>query len=87
MSVSGRFPADFGYKLRLAELAKEPMVLMQGLSDLCLYIGKYMFDPDFTLAARLKVEEIFQKTFHEACYYCYLELLGIPGEFITQRDT
>lgn len=66
----GDSPADFGYKLRLAELAKEPMVLMQGLSDLCLYIGKYMFDPDFTLAARLKVEEIFQKTFHEACYYC-----------------
>ncbi|MEE7084638.1 MchC protein [Escherichia coli O6:H1] len=82
----GDSPADFGYKLRLAELAKEPMVLMQGLSDLCLYIGKYMFDPDFTLAARLKVEEIFQKTFHEACYYCYLELLGIPGEFITQKE-
>jgi hypothetical protein len=22
------------------------MVLMQGLSDLCLYLGKYLFDPD-----------------------------------------
>ncbi|EEM1820016.1 MchC protein [Salmonella enterica subsp. enterica] len=81
----GDYPDDFGHQLRLAELVKEPMVLMQGLSDLCLYIGKYMFEPDFTLVARLKVEETFQKTFHEACYYCYLEQLGIPTEFIPQE--
>ena len=81
----GDYPDNFGHQFRLAKLVKEPMVLIQGLSDLCLYIGKYMFDPDFTLVSRLKVEETFQKTFHEACYYCYLEQLGIPTEFLPQE--
>ncbi|MBT1569990.1 MchC protein, partial [Klebsiella pneumoniae] len=81
----GDYPDNFGHQFRLAELVKEPMVLIQGLSDLCLYIGKYMFDPDFTLVSRLKVEETLQKTFHEACYYCYLEQLGIPTEFLPQE--
>lgn len=81
----GDYPDNFGHQLRLSELVKEPMVLMQGLSDLCLYLGKYLFDPDFTLVARQKVEETFQKTFREACYYCYLEQLGIPTEFIPQE--
>ncbi|MDH8270600.1 MchC protein, partial [Klebsiella pneumoniae] len=47
----GDYPDNFGHQFRLAELVKEPMVLIQGLSDLCLYIGKYMFDPDFTLVS------------------------------------
>ncbi|PJR64097.1 MchC protein [Raoultella sp. T31] len=81
----GDYPDNFGHQLRLTELVKEPMVLMQGLSDLCLYLGKYLFEPDFTLVARQKVEETFQKTFREACYYCYLEQLGIPAEFIPQE--
>ncbi|ECP6610984.1 MchC protein [Salmonella enterica] len=81
----GDYPDDFGYRLRLAELQKEPVVLIQGLSDLCLYLGKYLFDPDFTMVARQKVEETFQKTFHEACYYCYLEQLGIPTEFMPKE--
>lgn len=81
----GDYPDDFGHQLRLTELAKEPMVLMQGLSDLCLYLGKYLFEPDFTLVVRQKVEDTFKKTFHEACYYCYLEQLGIPTESIPQE--
>jgi hypothetical protein len=81
----GDYPDNFGHQLRLTELLKEPMVLMHGLSDLCLYIGKYLFEPDFTLVARQKVEETFHKVFHEACYYCYLEQLGIPIEFMPQE--
>jgi len=81
----GDYPDNFGHQLRLTELVKEPMVLMQGLSDLCLYLGKYLFEPAFTLVARQKVEETFQKIFHEACYYCYLEQLGIPTEFMPQE--
>jgi hypothetical protein len=81
----GDYPDNFGHQLRLTELLKEPMVLMHGLSDLCLYLGKYLFEPDFTLVARQKVEETFQKVFHEACYYCYLEQLGIPIEFMPQE--
>jgi len=81
----GDYPDNFGHQLRLTELLKEPMVLMHGLSDLCLYLGKYLFEPDFTLVARQKVEETFQKVFHEACYYCYLEQLGIPIEFMPKE--
>lgn len=81
----GDYPDNFGHQLRLTEQVKEPIVLMQGLSDLCLYLGKYLFEPEFTLVARLKVEETFQKTFHEACYYCYLEQLGITTELIPQE--
>jgi len=81
----GDYPDNFGHQLRLTELLKEPMVLMHGLSNLCLYLGKYLFEPDFTLVARQKVEETFQKVFHEACYYCYLEQLGIPIEFMPQE--
>lgn len=81
----GDYPGNLGHQLRLTELVKEPIVLMRGLSDLCLYLGKYLFEPDFTLIARQKVEETFQKTFQEACYYCYLEQLGIPTELMPQN--
>lgn len=81
----GDYPDDFGHKRRLTELMKEPVVLQLGLSDLCLYLGKYLFDPEFTQMAREKVEITFQKTFHEACYYGYLEQLGIPMKFLSPR--
>ncbi|MEF3107867.1 MchC protein [Raoultella sp. WB_B2P2-3] len=79
----GDYPDNFGHKCRLSELMKEPVILQQGLSDLCLYLGKYLFDPEFTQVACEKVEMTFQKTFHEACYYGYLEQLGIPIKFLS----
>ncbi|EJC3639524.1 MchC protein [Salmonella enterica] len=82
----GNYPDDFGHKLRLTELIKEPVVLYQGLSDLCLYLGKYLFDSEFTRMARQKIEVTFQKTFHEACYYGYLEQLGIPTELLPEGE-
>ncbi|EBE7826038.1 MchC protein [Salmonella enterica subsp. enterica serovar Javiana] len=82
----GNYPNDFGQQLRLNELMKEPMVLQQGLVDLCLYLGKYSFDHEFTLFARQEIEFTFQNTFREACYYCYLELLGIPVELLPKED-
>ncbi|MCT4717357.1 MchC protein [Enterobacteriaceae bacterium H18W14] len=74
----GDYPNDFGHQLRLSELMKEPAVLQQGLIDLCFYLGKYLFDSEFTRVACQKVEMTFKETFHEACYYGYLEQLGIP---------
>ncbi|EIK1594401.1 MchC protein, partial [Salmonella enterica] len=55
----GNYPNDFGQQLRLNELMKEPMVLQQGLVDLCLYLGKYSFDHEFTLFARQEIEFTF----------------------------
>ncbi|WP_380180756.1 MchC protein [Kalamiella sp. sgz302252] len=75
----GDYRDDFGYRLRLQELIKEPAVLQQGLSDLCLYLGKYLFGPAFTPIARQQVEKCFQQTFQEANCRGYLELLGIPA--------
>ncbi|MFZ4834411.1 MchC protein [Rouxiella sp. Mn2063] len=78
----GDYPDDFGYRLRLTELMKEPVVLQQGLSDLCLYLGKYLFDPAFTLLSRQRVKEAFQKAFAEAYVRGYLTLLGIPVDIL-----
>ncbi|WP_374258778.1 MchC protein [Yokenella regensburgei] len=74
----GDYPDDFGYRLRITELEKEPAVLLQGLCDLCLYLGKYLFDTGFTEQAQRQVTEVFRTTFEEACYHGYLEQLGIP---------
>ncbi|EKG4262387.1 MchC protein [Salmonella enterica] len=84
--LPGDYPDDFGLRLRLTELIKEPVVLYQGLADLCLYLGKYLFDSEFTLMACQKIEVTFQKTFHEACYYGYLEQLGIPTELLPEGE-
>lgn len=88
--LSCLFPSDynydFGYRLRLTELMNEPVVLQRGLSDLCFYLGKYLFDPEFTLIARQQVEGSFQKTFQEACYHGYLELLGIPTDILLLKE-
>lgn len=73
----GDYSNDFDYRLRLNELAKEPLSLRQGLSDLCLYLGKYLFDPSFTCIARAQIEDIFDREFRKQCYAGYLELLGI----------
>lgn len=82
--LSSLFPVDhrydFEYKLRCTEMMKDPQMLKQGLSDLCLYMGKYLFDPAFTAAASLQVEEAFMQTFEEAFYRCCLEMLGIPAD-------
>ncbi|ERK06707.1 MchC protein [Serratia fonticola AU-P3(3)] len=77
---------DFGYRLRLTELMKEPEILQQGLSDLCLYLGKYLFDPAFTMISRHQVEDTFQQTFQKACYHGYLELLGIPVDLLFLKE-
>ena len=68
---------SFEYSLRLSELLKEPATLQQGLSNLCLYAGKYLFDPGFTVTATQQIEEVFQQAFQDACCRGYLELLGI----------
>lgn len=68
---------DFGYQVRRIELWKEPAVLVQGLTDLCLYLGKYQFSPAFTEMAQQQVKETFQRTFTDACYRGYLDMLGI----------
>ncbi|WP_368765308.1 MchC protein [Klebsiella oxytoca] len=81
----GDSPVDFGQQLRLTELLKEPMLLQQGVSDICLYLGKYLFDAEFTTVARQRVEETFRNVFHEACYYSYLEQLGIPTKFLEDK--
>ncbi len=75
----GDQPYDFGYKLRLKELIKEPTTLQQGLFDICLYLGKYVFDHEFTSIGRQQVREVFQMTFEQACTRANLELIGIPG--------
>lgn len=82
----GDYPDDFGHQLRLTELMNEPLVLQQGLSDLCLYLGKYLFDREFTQMARQQIEAVFQQTFCEACYYGYLEQLGIPAVLLPQGE-
>lgn len=71
---------DFEYKLRLTEMMKEPVLLQQGLSNICLYLGKYLFSPAFTSLAIPQVEKTFQQSFQWACCCGYLELLGIPAE-------
>ncbi|MDN4629308.1 MchC protein [Erwinia sp. PsM31] len=68
---------SFEYHLRLMALMKEPATLQKGLSNLCLYAGKYLFDPGFTVTARQQTEDVFQQAFQDACYRGYLELLGI----------
>lgn len=82
--LSSLFPVDhrynFEYKLRFTEMMKDPQMLKQGLSDLCLYLGKYLFDPAFTAAASQQVEEAFMQSFEEAFYRYYLEMLGIPAD-------
>lgn len=67
----------FGYQLRRNELLKEPAVLIQGLTDICLYLGKYQFSPAFTEMAQEKVKDVFHRTFTDACYRGYLDILGI----------
>lgn len=74
----GDYRYDFSYQLRLKEFNKEPAVLQQGLSDLCLYLGKYLFDPAFTKTSRRQIQNTFQQTFQDACYRGYLDLLGLP---------
>ncbi|MCG8157794.1 MchC protein [Brenneria goodwinii] len=78
---------DFEYKLKLTQLMKEPAILQQGLSDLCLYLGKYLFDPEFTLYSRQQVGACFQQTFQEACYRGYLTLLGISADMLSPKET
>ncbi|MDR3431147.1 MAG: MchC protein [Rouxiella aceris] len=82
----GNYRDDFGYRLRLTELMKEPAVLQQGLSDLCLYLGKYLFTPEFTLIARQQVKDSYQKNFQQAYYFSYLELLGIPTNILSLKE-
>ncbi|WP_312229169.1 MchC protein [Pseudescherichia sp.] len=87
--LSSLFPGDFrdsfDYRFRLTELMNEPGLLQQSVADLCLYLGKYMFDAAFTQAARQQVEEVFMHTFHNACYRCYLDLLGFPAEMLASQ--
>lgn len=73
---------DFEYRLKTAQLIGEPAILQQGLSDLCLYLGKYMFEPTFTQLARQQVTACFQRDFQQACYHGYATLLGIPAELL-----
>ncbi|ERK10526.1 MchC protein [Serratia sp. JSRIV002] len=69
---------DFEYRLKLTQLMKEPGILQQGLSDLSLYLGKYMFDSAFALFAQQQLEDCFRQEFKDACCRGYLSLLGIP---------
>lgn len=81
----GDFPDSFDYRFRLTELMNEPGLLQQSVADLCLYLGKYMFDAAFTQAVRQQVEEVFLHTFHSACYRCYLDLLGFPADMLASQ--
>jgi len=78
---------DFEYQLKFTQLMKEPVVLQQGVSDLCLYLGKYLFDRDFTLHAQKQTEACFRQTFREECCRGYLEVLGIPVAFLSPIET
>lgn len=77
---------DFDYRLKLAQMMREPAILQQGLSDLCLYIGKYLFGSAFTSFAQQQVGACFQHAFQEACYRGYLALLGIPVDILPSKE-
>ncbi|ECT3983563.1 MchC protein [Salmonella enterica subsp. diarizonae serovar 16:z10:e,n,x,z15] len=76
------FPADhhynFEYGLRIKYQMTDSVILQQGLSNLCIYLGKYHFGKEFTQVSCKMVDDTYNKTFQNACYFCYLDLLGIP---------
>ncbi len=80
-------PYDFEYRLKLAQMMSEPALLLQGTSDLCLYLGKYLFSPSFTSFAQQQVEACFHHTFQKACYRDYLAILGIPVHILVSKET
>lgn len=85
------FPSDhhysFEYQLKLTHLMREPAILLQGLSDLCLYLGKYLFDHAFTEFAQKRVENCFWLAFQDACCRGYTALLGIPVDRLSLTET
>lgn len=79
----GNTRSGFEYQLKMTQLMKEPSILLQGLTDLCLYLGKYLFNPAFASYAQQQLESCFQFAFYETCSRSYLELFGIPEEFLS----
>lgn len=77
---------DFSYQLRLKEMMKEPAILRRGLSNLCLYLGKYLFDPTFTQIACQQINQSFEQAFQSACYHGYLSLLGITIDSVSRAS-
>lgn len=75
----GDYRCDFDYKLRLNEMMKEPAALQDSLTDLCLYLGKYFFNHDFTEVAQQQVLAAFQQSVQEGCNRGYLALLGFSA--------
>ncbi|RLM06682.1 MchC protein [Gibbsiella quercinecans] len=88
--LTSLFPSDhrydFEYQLKLAQLMSEPAILLQGLSDLSLYLGKYLFDRAFTVFAQQQLDACFWPAYQDACYRGYLALLGIPVDLLSPTE-
>lgn len=78
---------DFGYQLRLKEMMKEPAILRKGLTDLTVYLGKYLYGVDFSLHASQQIQKMFVQTFELACLHGYLSLLGIDFDETVSLNT
>lgn len=78
---------DFEYQLKFAQLMREPAIIQNSLSELCFYLGKYLFDRPFIAIAQQQVKTYFWHFFQQACCRGYLTLLGIPIDLLSPAET
>lgn len=87
--LNSLFPADyqggFEYQLRYNEMIKEPAVILEGMQDVSIYLGKYLFMPDFSDQIQREIKIVFDRTFENNCVLGYLNLIGITQELLGCR--
>lgn len=77
---------DFEFKLKFNNLIGEPGVLLQGLQDLCLNLGKHLFTRAFSEALTRRVTQVFNHELNICCAMQQLKLTGIEVAFIKSEE-
>ncbi|CAM2932939.1 hypothetical protein SAMN04490207_5242 [Pseudomonas gessardii] len=70
-------PFDFEFKVKFNNLICEPGMLLQGLLDICLYLGKHLFDRTFSQNLQAHVSQVFNQELNVCSAMQQLSLVGI----------
>ncbi|MFJ4141961.1 hypothetical protein [Pseudomonas sp. NPDC089734] len=79
-------PYDFEFKVKFNSLISEPETLLQGLQDLCLYLGKHLFDRSFSEDLKRHVTQVFNQELNVCCAMQQLSLAGITVTAIKNEE-
>lgn len=74
----GDHRVDFDYHVKLRQLMAEPGVLLEGLTNLCVHLGKYRYGQAFVQPAQHAIIQRFESAFEAGCIRGYIQWLGLP---------